>query len=458
MERPVSKQHAKPSVLIVDDQRSQADAVAETLERANYDCVVVTAPRRAAAILQGRTFDVVITDLVMSDLTGMDILRQAKAISPGTEVIVMTGYASVETAVEAIKQGAYDYIEKPLNVDVVRDRVAKAVERRRLMQRTEELSAQLDERFGFAGVIGNNPQMRRVIEIAQQVAPTDTTVLIAGESGTGKELLARAIHNNSSRRNGRFVALNCAALSEGILESELFGHEKGAFTGAVTVRKGRFEYADGGTLFLDEVGDMPMTTQIKLLRVLEDGEIMRVGSNEPIRVNVRLLSATNRDLSELIAEKTFREDLYFRLKVVTLALPPLRERLEDVPLLADYFIRSIAERQDKTVQGVSPAVMGALTAYGWPGNVRELRNIVETMVTLARGETLDVDLLPAEIRDATRQGGAAGSSELPTLEDAERQLIARTLEVCKGNRQEAAVKLGIGERTLYRKIKEYNLS
>jgi len=454
----VSDTQHKASILIVDDQRSQADAVAETLERAGYECVVVTAPQRASNILESRTFDVLVTDLVMGDVTGLDLLRTARAVSPTTEVIVITGFASIETAVQAIKEGAYDYIEKPLNVDVLRDRVTKAVERRRLVQQTAELSAQLDERFGFEGVVGNNPQMQRIVEVARQIAPTDTTVLITGESGTGKELLARAIHNNSPRRARRFVALNCAALSEGILESELFGHEKGAFTGATTVRKGRFEYADGGTLFLDEVGDMPMTTQIKLLRVLEDGEIMRVGSNEPVRVNVRLLSATNRDLTELIAERSFREDLYFRLKVVTLALPPLRERIEDVPLLADFFVRMFAERMGKTVHGLSPEALRALMTYRWPGNVRELRNIIETMVALSQDETLDEALLPSEIRGEAGQAPVPAASGVPTLEEAERQVIARALEAADGNRQEAARRLGIGERTLYRKIKEYGLS
>jgi two-component system response regulator HydG len=455
----VSGNHDKATILIVDDDRNQADAVAETLQRAGYECVVVTAPSRAAGILETRTFDLVITDLIMADLGGLDILRAVKAANPTTEVIVITGHASVETAVEAIKQGAYDYIEKPLNVEVLRDRTAKALERRRLVARTAELAAQIDERFGFNGVIGNNPQMRRVIETARQIAPTNATVLITGESGTGKELLARAIHNNSPRRHRNFVALNCAALSEGILESELFGHEKGAFTGAAAARKGRFEYADGGTLFLDEVGDMPPATQIKLLRVLEDGQVMRVGSNEPLKVDVRLVSATNRDLSQCIAEKTFREDLYFRLKVVTLTLPPLRNRAEDVPLLVDYFLRMFAERHGKPVRAVTPGCLAALAAYGWPGNVRELRNAIETMVVLAQGETLDVDLLPTEISGTAAQAPALGvTGGAVTLEEAERQLIAEALRVTEGNRLEAARRLGIGERTLYRKIKEFGIS
>jgi two-component system response regulator HydG len=453
--------HEKASILIIDDERNQADAVAETLERAGHECVVVTAPRRAAGILASRTFDIVITDLIMQDMSGLDILRCVKSVNPTSEVIVITGHASVETAVQAIREGAYDYIEKPLNVDVLRDRVAKALERRRLVARTAELSAQLDERFGFAGVVGNNPLMRRVVETARQIAPTNATVLITGESGTGKELIARAIHNNSPRRHRNFVALNCAALSEGILESELFGHQKGSFTGAAADRKGRFEYADGGTLFLDEVGDMPMTTQIKLLRVIEDGQIMRVGSNEPIRVDVRLLSATNRDLTECIAQKTFREDLYFRLKVVTLNLPPLRDRASDIPLLAEYFIRMFTERHGKNVRGLSSAALRALMSYAWPGNVRELRNAIETMIVLAQGDLLDVDLLPSEVSGAALAGREAPPASAvvgtPTLEEAEKQLIINALAATDGNRQEAAAKLGIGERTLYRKIKEYGL-
>lgn len=454
----MSDEQQRAAILIVEDDRNQADAVSEALQRVGHECVVVTAPRRASAILESRSFDLVITDLMMQDLDGMDILRAVKSINPTTEVIVITGHASIETAVGAIRQGAYDYIEKPLNVEVLRDRVSKALERRRLVAQTKELSAQLDERFGFAGVVGNNPQMRRVVEIARQIAPTNTTVLITGESGTGKELIARAIHNNSPRRHRNFVALNCAALSEGILESELFGHEKGAFTGAAALRRGRFEYADGGTLFLDEVGDMPMSTQIKLLRVLEDGEIMRVGSNDPIRVDVRLISATNRDLNAAIAEKAFREDLYFRLKVVTLALPPLRERAEDIALLADYFMKEFSRQHGKTITALSPAALQALQAYTWPGNVRELRNAVETMVALAQGNTLDVQQLPPEIPGAVRPGPSAASLGTMTLEEAERQLIANALRATEGNRQEAARRLGIGERTLYRKIKDYGLS
>jgi len=445
-------------ILIVEDDRPQADAVQEALQRLGHHCVVVTEPRRALDLLEDDGFDLVVTDLVMHEVDGMQILRETKRHDPSTEVIVITGHGSIETAVEAMREGAYDYITKPLNLAELRDRVAKALEHRRLVQRTEQLSAQLDERYGFEGIIGCSKAIRRVVETCRLIAPTDATVLIEGESGTGKELVAKAIHNNSPRRERNFVALNCAALSEGILESELFGHEKGAFTGAVTSRKGRFEHADGGTLFLDEVGDMPMPTQIKLLRVIENREIVRVGSNEPRKVDVRLISATNRDLAELVKRGEFREDLYFRLKVVRVVLPPLRERPEDIPLLTEHYIRRLAEAHGRRVTGITPEAQAVLNRYPWPGNVRELINTLETMVVLARGETLDLEDIPSEIRTADHGAAPADLAPGMSLEEAERFLIARTLEHTGGNRQKAAEILGIGERTLYRKIKQYGLT
>jgi two-component system response regulator HydG len=445
-------------ILIVEDDRPQADAVYEALERQGHHCVVVTEPRRALDLLDDNGFDLILTDLVMHEVDGMQILREAKRRDPATEVIVVTGHGSIETAVQAMREGAHDYVTKPLNLGELRDRVAKALEHRRLVVRTEQLSAQLEERFGFEGIIGQSPAIRRVVETCRQIAPTDATVLIEGESGTGKELVAKAIHNNSPRKQRNFVALNCAALSEGILESELFGHEKGAFTGAVSSRKGRFEHADGGTLFLDEVGDMPSPIQIKLLRVIEEGEIVRVGSNEPRHVDVRLISASNRDLAGLVKQGTFREDLFFRLKVVRIVLPPLRERREDIPLLTEHYIRRLAQEHGKPVTALTPEAQAVLSAYDWPGNVRELINTLETMVVLARGETLDLEDIPAEIRpgEATSDGGDLASGM--SLQDAERVLIERTLRETEGNRQKTAEILGIGERTLYRKIKQYGLS
>jgi two-component system, NtrC family, response regulator HydG len=452
--------HPKPTarLLVVEDDRPQADAVAEALTRAGYACTVVTEPRRALQVLQDDTFDLILTDLVMHEVTGMEILQEARRQDPSAEVIVVTGHATIETAVQAIRQGASDYITKPLNLTELRDRVAKALEHRRLVRRTEQLSAQLDERFGFEGIIGQSPAMRRIIQILRQIAPTDATVLVEGESGTGKELIAKALHNNSPRRNHNFVALNCAALSEGILESELFGHEKGAFTGALSTRKGRFEHADGGTLFLDEVGDMPMATQIKLLRVIENREIVRVGSNDPRRVDVRLVSATNQKLDELVKTGRFREDLYFRLKVVRVVLPPLRDRREDVPLLAEFYIKRLAAEHSKPVTGITPEAMRSLAAYSWPGNVRELINTLETMIVLAQGPVLDVGDVPPEICPADGAVPAGAIQPGMSIEEAERILIERTLDWSGGNRLQAAKALGIGQRTLYRKIKEYGLA
>jgi two-component system response regulator HydG len=453
----IDAQTDRGRILIVEDDRPQADAMAEALQRVGHTCVVVTDPRRAIESLDADDFDLVVTDLVMQHLDGMEVLRHAKRIDPAAEVLMVTGHGTIETAVQAIRQGASDYITKPLNIGELRDRVAKALEHRRLLRRTEQLSAQLDERFGFEGIIGHSAAMQRVIQTCRQIAPTDATVLIEGESGTGKELVAKALHTNSRRKEKNFVALNCAALSEGILESELFGHEKGAFTGAVMRRKGRFEHADGGTLFLDEVGDMPPSTQIKLLRVLEDGEIVRVGSNEPRKVDVRLLSATNQDLDALVKRGRFREDLYFRLRVVRVTLPALRQRREDIPLLTEHYLRQIAREHGKNIKGITPEAQRALAAYDWPGNIRELINTLETMILLAPRETLQVEDIPPEIHPSGQEEQADGFTPGMSLADAERIVIARTLEMTGGNRQQAAKMLGIGERTLYRKIKDYGL-
>jgi two-component system response regulator HydG len=445
-------------ILIVEDDRPCADAVAEALQRVGHACVVVTEPRRALEIMERDGFDLVITDLAMHEVSGLEILQQAKRHDPATEVIIITGHGTIETAKQAIRDGAWDYITKPLDLMELRDGVAKALEHRRLLRRTEQLSQQLQERYGFEGIIGQSAPIRRVIQTCRQIAPTDATVLIEGESGTGKELVAKALHNNSPRKAGNFVALNCAALSEGILESELFGHEKGAFTGAVTSRKGRFEHADGGTLFLDEVGDMPTATQIKLLRVIESREIVRVGSNDPRKVDVRLLSATHQHLDDLVQQGRFREDLYFRLKVVRIVLPPLRDRREDIPLLTDHYFRALAVEHSKDVAGITPEAQRVLSAYQWPGNVRELINTLETMIVLAQHPMLDAADIPAEIRPAAAPAPGASIQPGLRLEDAERLLIEQTLAMTRGNRQEAARILGIGERTLYRKIKQYGLN
>ena len=456
-------------VLIVDDDEAHAEAVADSLERqGRYECTVANSGARGAALIESDMFDVVVTDLKMADVDGLAILRKAKEELPDAEVILLTGHGSINSAVTAMQHGAYTYLTKPLDIHELRAAVDKASDRLRLMRQAAELNRRLDEKFGFEGVVGNSPQMHRIISLLQQVAPTDSTVLIQGENGTGKELVARAIHQNSRRKSKPFVPLNISALPESILESELFGHEKGSFTGAERRRIGQFEYANGGTLFLDEVGEMPMNTQIKLLRVLEDGQITRVGTNEPIKVNVRMVAATNADLKDMVAKGSFRKDLFYRLNVVNIVLPPLRERKIDVPLLMDHFLKEMTSRHGKNVTGFSKAAHAALAAYDWPGNIRQLRNTVERMVVVDLDGLLDVDDLPDDIPplhpekieagrpsfDGVTQGGLVGRP----LEEVEKYYIQRALEITGGKREEAAQMLGIGERTLYRKIKAWGLS
>src|SRR5437762_7465458 len=320
-------------VLVIDDEEFHAEAVAESLQRVGYECVIATSGSAGARKIEQEDFDVVLTDLRMEDMDGLAILRKAKQDLPDAEVVLITGHGDVKTAVQAMQQGAAHYLLKPVDLAELRAMVDKAAERLRLARTNRELKRQLDEKFGFEGVVGNSPKMHKVIDQLRTLAPTSATVLIHGETGTGKELVAKAIHNNSPRKNKPFVAMNCTALNENLLEDELFGHEPGSYTGADRLRKGRFEHANGGTLFLDEVGDMPVTLQAKLLRVLEDKEVFRIGSNEPIKVSVRLISASNRDLEAAVANGAFRQDLYYRLKVATIKLPPLRERREDIPLL-----------------------------------------------------------------------------------------------------------------------------
>ena len=453
-------------VLVVDNDIVHARTMGEGLGRLGHDVTVVGSGGEGARRIEQEVFDVVVTDLMMNDIGGLEILARAKRASPETEVIVVTGHGTIPSAVLAMQQGAFTYLQKPLDLGHLRAAVEKASEGIRLKRQNLELNRRLDEKFGFEGVIGSSPQMLALIDRMKRIAPTDATVLIQGETGTGKELVAQAIHQNSPRKPKPFVALNCAALSENILESELFGHVKGAFTDASSDRVGKFEYANGGTLFLDEVGDMPMATQIKLLRVLESGEITRVGSNTPVRVNVRILSATNRNLEEAIEAGGFRSDLYHRLKVVTVAIPPLRERAGDIPLLIEHFVKQFAKRHGKSIKGMSLAARVKLGSYPWPGNVRQLRNVVESMVVVDCDETLDVDDLPLELApDAP--AFAAGPVEMASglqalvgrpLEEVERIFITETLKLTGGNREQAAALLGIGERTLYRKIKEYQLT
>jgi two-component system response regulator HydG len=444
-------------VLVVDDDAPHAEAVAESLERVGYECAIATSGREALGLIEEQTFDIILTDLIMEGVGGLEVLAKAKRELPDAEVVILTAHNTVKTAVTAMQAGATTYLTKPLDINELRTVADKVSQTQRLARSNLELQRQLNERFGFEGVVGNSPLMHAVVARLRQIAPTSATVLITGESGTGKELVAKALHNNSPRRYKPFVPLNCAALSENILESELFGHIRGAFTGADRERKGWFEHANGGTLFLDEVGDIPLSTQVKLLRALESGEIVRVGTNEPVKVNVRLISATNRDLNEAIAAGAFRQDLFHRLKVISVKLPPLRQRREDIPLLIDFFLKEYTASHGKTVTSITPAARKVLMAHSWPGNVRELKNAIESLVVIDSDGVLDVDDLTEELQAVSPTGEvvAGGSSSLVghSLEEIEKYYV-ETLKMTSGNREEAARILGIGERTLYRKLKE----
>jgi len=448
--------------LIIDNDAAHAETMADSLTRVGYHCTVATTGREGAELLEKDAFEIVVSDLKMPDVGGLEILAKCNEVLPDAEVILVTGHGTIQSAVEAMQQGAFNYLLKPLDLKQLRAVVDNASRNQHLRRANAELSRRLDEKFGFEGVIGNSPRMHEVMDLLRRIAPTDATILIQGDTGTGKELVAQAIHQNSPRKKRPFVGLNCAALSENILESELFGHIRGAFTDASADRIGKFEYAHGGTLFLDEVGDMPLPTQIKLLRVLESGEITRVGSNEQIKVNVRILSATNRDLEEAIKAGTFREDLYHRLKVVTITLPKLSERSQDIPLLIDHFIKMHSQRHHKDIKSMTTAVRRRLMAFRWPGNVRQIKNTIESMVVVDYDGVLDLDDLPTDLSAGDQVASAAhgeGLSDLvgKSLSEIEELFIGETLQFASGNREEAAKLLGIGERTLYRKIKEYKL-
>lgn len=385
------------TILVVDNEPEHAQIVAYGLSRVGYVTEIATSGEEAIEKITSGYYDVIFTDLIMEGTDGFGVLQCARESLPNCAVIIMTGHGSVPSAVSAMQQGAFNYLLKPLDLKQLRAVAEKAAESASLKRTNLELQSRLDEKFGFEKLVGNSPEMMAIVEKLRRIAPTSSTVLIQGATGTGKELIAQAIHQNSPRKSKPFVGLNCAALSDTLLESELFGHVKGAFTGAIADRMGKIEYANGGTLFLDEVGDMPMATQIKLLRVLEESEITRVGSNTPIKVNVRLLSATNRDLTGAIEAGTFRSDLYHRLKVVTIRLPALIERSGDIPVLIDYFIRFFSEKHGKPILGMSAAARKYLLAYDYPGNVRQLRNMVESMVVMDYDGLLNVDDLPEEL-------------------------------------------------------------
>ncbi len=447
----------KPAILVIDDETGHADVVAEALRQTGADTLAVYDAKNALELIESRFFDVVITDLNLNDnkINGIDILKAAREHNSNSQVILITAYATIDTCKEAIRRGAFDYLVKPIDINHLR-----AMTERALKKSPAARAAASDKNgFNFEGVIGKNSAMQSVFAVLRRVAPTNITVLIEGESGTGKELLAQAIHNNSLRRNNAFKPINCAGLTESLLESELFGHAKGSFTGATEARKGLFEIADKGTLFLDEIGDMSPAMQAKLLRVLEDGVVIPVGSNKSTIVDVRVISATNHDLTELVEKGRFRQDLYFRIKGVSVSVPPLRSRTEDIPDLVDYFLSQACLELGKEKKVVSKNAMDILKGYSWPGNIRQLRNCVRTMMVMSDSSTLDVGDIPAEIYQPRQLAGQTSGDNLggQSLNKLEKQAIIDTLAKVGNNREQAAKLLGIGERTLYRKIKEYNI-
>ena len=446
----------KPTILIVEDDRAQREGLERALHD-RYEVLLAEDAPKAIQTLESQAVDVLLTDLKMPGVDGLSLLRRALSLTNPPVCIVMTAYGSIENAVQAMQAGAYHYIPKPVNLDELELVLQRALKSRQQETEIVQLRGELDKKFGVEHIIGQSPAMQQVFEIVQQVAPTRATVLITGETGTGKELVAHAIHNLSPRKNGPFIAVHAAALSPTLLESELFGHEKGAFTGAVERRTGRFELADDGTVFFDEVGEVDATLQVKLLRVLEERSFERVGGAKTLNVDVRLIAATNRDLKKLVSEGKFRDDLFYRLSVVTIALPPLRERRDDIALLVSTFLRQSARENDKDVREITQEAVNVLMAYDWPGNVRELRNTIEQMVVLSRNQRLSVRDVPAAIRGGADLTKISVVRTGMTVEEAERQLIVQALKEMRGNRTRAAAKIGMSRRTLHRKLKKYGL-
>ena len=443
-------------ILVVDDEASQRELVSGYLKKQGYQVLAAGGGEQALEIFRREPMELILTDQRMPDLSGLELLKAVRSINPEIQVIVMTAYGNVETAVEAMRDGAADYLTKPLNLDELRQKIQRIVERRRLYDENRALREELKARHRIEGIIGDSGRMVEVISLVHRVAASEATVLIRGESGTGKELIAKAIHYASPRATRPLVRVNCAALPETLLESELFGHEKGSFTGAIASRKGRFELADTGTLFLDEIGDLPLHLQAKLLRVLQEREFERVGSSQPIKVNVRILSATHRDIESLMRAGQFREDLYYRLNVVTILVPPLRERRQDLPLLMDHFLKLFAAKNGKTLRGFSRAARDALLRYDYPGNVRELENLIERAVVLCRSDVIGRGDLPLTLEEAEVPDGPQ-SHLTAAVEGLERRMIKEALKRAEGIQTRAADFLGITERALRYKLKKYGL-
>ncbi len=452
-----------PNILIIEDDPDNARSVAEAAEDAGFMTASAATGAAGVETFRQQVPDLVLCDLVLPDIDGLEVLDRLRKLDSTVPVIIMTAYASVESGVKAIRSGAYDYVTKPLDLDDIQSKMRRACETSRLRRQVDKLSRSVREKYAATAIIAESAGMKSVIAQIEALADTSATVLVCGESGTGKELVARALHVDSKRADGPFVAVNCGAFAETLLESELFGHEKGAFTGATATHKGAFERADGGTLFLDEIGDAPTPVQVKLLRALEEKEVRRVGGRETFKVNVRLVSATNKNLDAMVREGAFREDLLYRLNVVTLRVPPLRERVEDIRHMADRFIARAAAENGKHVTAVRPDFYAALESYNWPGNVRQLRNIVESAVLLSPGGVLCADSVSLPGGAQPRPALADTSAGTPvfddrmTLEEIERTVLADRLRRNAGNRTATAEQLGLSRRTIQRKIKEHNL-
>ncbi len=444
----------RPTVLVVDDDRNTRDSLVRGLSRAGYEVLGAEDGSKAIPVLQDREVDLMITDYKMPGIDGLRLATTAQVVRPSVAIIMISAFVNIDTAVSAIKQGVFDVIEKPAKLRDVKKAAARALETRRLVVENRRLRADLEGRDAMARIIGRAPPFHAALTMVEQVAPVKSTVLLTGESGTGKEVFADAIHRLSPRAEKPLVKVHCAALADGLLEAELFGHEKGAFTGAHIARKGRFALADGGTIFLDEIGEIPLTTQVKLLRVLQEGEFQPVGGSETSRVDVRIVAATNVDLETAVADGRFREDLYYRLNVITIEIPPLRQRREDIPLLVQHFIEKYSRITTKHVNGISPGALDRLQGMEWPGNVRELENVVERAIVLATDPLITETELPAteDSRDPTPDSIPFRVGQ--NLAELERAAILRTLKAVHGDKDAAAKILGIGVATLYRRLKE----
>ncbi len=444
----------KKVILIAEDDPMVGESLRLLLKKKGHEILLAANGKEALQLFRHKNVDLVITDVVMPKMNGIEFLEAVKGVRPETEVIVISAQGTIEKAVQAMKLGAFDFIEKPINPRVISLLVERALEKQTLILQNRDLRSRLEDKFHFKNIIGRSEKMVKIFELIRHIAPYDSSVLIIGESGTGKELIANAIHYNSPRASMPFIKVSCASLSEGIIESELFGHEKGAFTGAITSRKGRFELAHQGTLFLDEVEDIPPATQIKLLRVLQEGEFERVGGNRTIKVDIRIIAASNQDLQEAVKAAVFREDLYYRLNVVNIKLPALKDRKDDIPFLVNFFIGKYNERYHMKVGGVSQRAMNLLVDYEWTGNVRELENTIESLMVISSPKVVDIEHLPHEVRDRKGRPEVIPIEIGTSLEDVEREMLIQTLRATKGNKRKAAKLLGINVRTIHRKVEE----